>query len=173
MTRPPHSVLSAITVALAVLSGCAPENKFEAPPPPEVDVRKPLVEDTTIWLEFPGRTQAFQRVEIRARVQGFLQSREFQPGQFVKKDQVLFKIEPERYRNMIGQSFRQVVDFGQPLCHHISYLHHQNLVSYEQLILPFSRTGSDVEVLVEALDWLPGVQHDLKCMAGLAISASA
>ena len=36
-------------------------------------------------------------MEIRARVQGFLQSREFQPGQFVKKDQVLFKIEPEQF----------------------------------------------------------------------------
>ena len=85
----------------------------------------------------------------------------------------LDQVEPAPYRDMIRQSFRHVVDFKQPLCHHISYLHHQNLASYEQLILPFSRTGSDVEVLVEALDWLPGVQHDLKCMAGLAISASA
>lgn len=74
----------------------------------------------------------------------------------------LDQIEPETYRNMIGQTFRQVVDFRQPLCHHISYLHHQNMVSYEQLILPFRHRGAEVEVLVEALDWLPGVQQDLK-----------
>ncbi len=78
----------------------------------------------------------------------------------------LDQVEPEIYRDMIGQTFRHVVDFRQPVCHHISYLHHQNLVSYEQLILPFSHKGAEVEVLVEALDWLPGVQHDLKCITG-------
>lgn len=78
----------------------------------------------------------------------------------------LDQVEPASYRDMIGQTFRQVVEFGQPLCHHISYVHHQNLVSVEQLILPVSRTGPGVEVLVEALDWLPGVQHDLKSIAG-------
>ena len=46
-----------------------------------------------------------------------------------------------------------------------SYVHHQSLVSFEQLILPFSHAGGRVEVLLEALDWLPGVQHDLKCVA--------
>ena len=77
------------------MAGCGPENAFVAPPPPEVDVQKPLVQDTTVFVEFPGRTQAFSRNEIRARVRGFLKSMEFQPGQYVKKEQVLFKIEPE------------------------------------------------------------------------------
>ncbi len=85
----------------------------------------------------------------------------------------LDQVEPPAYRNMIRQTFCQVVDFRQPLCQHISYLHHQNLASCEQLILPFSTTGTEVEVLVEALDWLPGVQHDLKRMAGVRTAATA
>ena len=97
MTRHFLTLVPIIAVIFVAIPGCAPENTFQAPPPPEVDVRSPLVEDTTILLEFPGRTQAFQRVEIRARVQGFLESREFQPGQYVKKDQLLFKIEPEQF----------------------------------------------------------------------------
>ena len=85
----------------------------------------------------------------------------------------LDQVEPASYRDMITKSFRQVVDFKPPLCQHVSYLQNQNLVSYEQLILPFSHTGAGVEVLVEALDWLPGVQHDLKSMAGIRREARA
>ena len=85
----------------------------------------------------------------------------------------LDQVEPASYRDMMGQTFGQVVELGQPLCHHVSYFHHQNLVSFEQLILPISRTGPEVEVLVEALDWLPGVQHDLKSMAGAGTPATA
>ncbi len=35
-------------------------------------------------------------------------------------------------------------------------------MSFERIILPFTRTGSTVDLLLEALDWLPGVQQDLK-----------
>lgn len=89
--------LSVFLLSLGIFAGCGQKNTFEAPPPPEVDVQKPIIEDTTVWMEFPGRTQAYRRVEIRARVQGFLESREFQPGQFVEKDQILFKIESKQF----------------------------------------------------------------------------
>ncbi len=85
----------------------------------------------------------------------------------------LDQVEPASYRDMITKTFRQVVDCKQPLCQHVSYLHHQNLVSYEQLILPFSHRGAEVDILVEALDWLPGVQHDLKSMARGRAAATA
>ncbi|MEM7144604.1 MAG: efflux RND transporter periplasmic adaptor subunit [Verrucomicrobiota bacterium] len=85
-------------LALVVLMwGCAPSNEFVEPPPPEVAVQYPLVEDATVLLEFPGRTQAYARVEIRARVKGFLEQRHFQPGQYVDKGQLLFTIEPDQF----------------------------------------------------------------------------
>jgi hypothetical protein len=85
----------------------------------------------------------------------------------------LDQIEPAAYRRMVEQTFRVVVETGQPLCHQISYVHHQSLVSFEQIILPFSRAGDTVEVLLEALDWLPGVQHDFKSIARAQVPAVA
>lgn len=77
----------------------------------------------------------------------------------------LDQIEPATYRTMVWRNFREVVETGQPLCHQVSYAHHHNMASFEQLILPFSRAGTTVEVLLEALDWMPGVQHDFKSVA--------
>ncbi len=86
----------------ASLWSCSEKNAFVAPPPPEVDVQTPIVRTTTVYREFPGRTEAFARAEIRARVQGFLQAAEdgpflFSPGQYVEKGTHLFTIEPDQY----------------------------------------------------------------------------
>lgn len=103
-SNPPRTDRSRLWVALAGavvltgLSACKPDNTFAPPPPPEVEVRKPLIEETTVYLEWPGSTQAFARVEIRARVRGFLKSREYQPGEFVEADALLFTIEPEEFQ---------------------------------------------------------------------------
>jgi membrane fusion protein, multidrug efflux system len=48
--------------------------------------------------EFIGRAQALDKVDLRARVQGFLGPRKFKDGDIVKKDQLLFVIEPEPYQ---------------------------------------------------------------------------
>jgi multidrug efflux system membrane fusion protein len=97
-----RATIFVLGAAVLMLSGCGPTNTFVEPPPPEVDVQKPLVEDTTIYLEFPGRTQAFMRVEIRARVKGFLKERKFQPGQYVEEEQVLFTIEKEQFKAAVA-----------------------------------------------------------------------
>ncbi|MDF1659222.1 MAG: efflux RND transporter periplasmic adaptor subunit [Verrucomicrobiales bacterium] len=92
MTRPLTLILSAFFVA-----GCGKQNQFIAPPPPEVAVQPPLIEETTVYQELSGRTQASARVSITARVKGFLKSVEFEEGQFVKEGQLLFTIEPEQF----------------------------------------------------------------------------
>lgn len=91
----PHAFLFVLASFLA--ASCAPENAYVAPPPPEVDVAEPDIRDTTVFLEFPGRTEAFETVEIRARVQGFLKKKLFQPGQYVTTTMQLFTIEPEEF----------------------------------------------------------------------------
>ncbi len=82
--------------ALTLLS-CAPQNTFVAPPPPQVEVGPPIIEETRVYMAFPGRTEATARVEVRARVKGFLLSRDFQAGNFVKKGDLLFTIEPDQF----------------------------------------------------------------------------
>ncbi|MEM6915800.1 MAG: efflux RND transporter periplasmic adaptor subunit [Verrucomicrobiota bacterium] len=84
-------------VLALVATGCGKQNQFVAPQPPEVEVQNPIIEDTTVFTEFAGRTEAASRVLIQARVKGFLKSIEFQEGQFVEEGDLLFTIEPEQF----------------------------------------------------------------------------
>jgi membrane fusion protein (multidrug efflux system) len=53
--------------------------------------------------EFVGRVVAVDRVDLRARVPGFLKERRFTEGQEVKADEVLFVIEPDQYQAVVDQ----------------------------------------------------------------------
>lgn len=88
-----------------LLSSCGGgKNEFVPPPPPEVTVQKPVQRDVTTYMEFPGRTSPYRMVEIRARVKGFLEKREFDQGQAVKKGDLLFTIEPESFEAAVEAS---------------------------------------------------------------------
>ena len=88
--------VAAVVVAVVVF-GCGGQPEMAAPPPPEVTVATPQVRDVTVFQEFVGSTEAYQSVEIRARVQGYLDRMAFEPSSFVRKGQLLFVIEPEPY----------------------------------------------------------------------------
>jgi len=94
---------SALLATLAILvAGCenaAPAvNQPAAPPPPEVSVSKPVNREVTDYFEFPGQTAAVGEVEVRARVTGYLVKVNFEDGQEVKKDDVLYEIDPRPYQ---------------------------------------------------------------------------
>ena len=72
-------------------------NEYVEPPPPKVTVAKLLQQEVTDYLEFTGTTHAFEEVEVRARVAGFLQSMNFTPGTKVEKGELLFVIDPREY----------------------------------------------------------------------------
>jgi len=65
-----------------------------------VEVRR---EPVAIGETFVGRIEAVQRIELRARVTGFLQERLFQEGQDVQRGTPLFRIEPETYQAVVEQ----------------------------------------------------------------------
>lgn len=89
--------VSPILLATAVLVGCEDRNEFIPPPPPTVTVSVPLVQDVTRYLELPARLEAAESVEIRARVRGYLETMEFQPGTIVQAGDLLFTLEREAY----------------------------------------------------------------------------
>jgi membrane fusion protein, multidrug efflux system len=62
--------------------------------PPEVSVVRPLTREVTDAEDFTGRTEAAHRVRLRARVTGYLLQAPFKEGAEVKKDQLLFRIDP-------------------------------------------------------------------------------
>ncbi|MEZ5277173.1 MAG: efflux RND transporter periplasmic adaptor subunit [Opitutaceae bacterium] len=86
-----------LTTCLLGLAGCSPKNTFVQPPPPEVTVALPDQRDVTVYSEVPGRAEARDTIEIRARVSGYLRSVDFVDGQIVREGDRLFLIEPEPY----------------------------------------------------------------------------
>lgn len=90
----------AAVLALASCGGGAPEQAAAAaqtPPPPQVTVE--TVQRTTLpqYLDFVGATRSIDTVEIRARVNGYIEERLFEAGQSVRKDQLLYRIDDRTY----------------------------------------------------------------------------
>ncbi|QDU96682.1 efflux RND transporter periplasmic adaptor subunit [Lignipirellula cremea] len=85
-----------LLLALA-LAGCRPRNEFKPPPDPEVTVAHPLLRPIVDTVDFSGATSAVARVEIRARVNGYLDAVEFEDGSHVQQGELLFSIEREPY----------------------------------------------------------------------------
>lgn len=63
-------------------------------PAPQVSVATPLRQSVVDWDDFTGRFEAPERVDVRARAGGYLQSANFREGQFVQKGQLLFQLDP-------------------------------------------------------------------------------
>src|SRR5471030_99785 len=97
------TLLSAAGIALALHSGPA---KSTAGPPAgaPVSVAQVVQKAVTEWDEFSGRVQAVERVEIRPRVTGAIDSIHFDEGQMVKKGQLLFVIDPRPYQATLAQA---------------------------------------------------------------------
>src|SRR6202163_1669697 len=89
--------------AFVALSACE-QNSFVPPPPPKVDVGVPATRTITRYLEATGNTAPIKTVDLVARVQGFLQSIDYQDGAFVKEGATLFTIEPETYKLKVEQA---------------------------------------------------------------------
>jgi membrane fusion protein, multidrug efflux system len=92
--------LCLITVAVV---GCGQRREPRELPPPEVVVSHPTNKEVTEFLEFTGNTAALESVEIRARVKGWLQSVNFEPGARVKKGDLLFLIDPKMFQAQMNQ----------------------------------------------------------------------
>ena len=90
--------LALITILCILASGCGQKAPDAGPPPPaEVDVATPLKHMITEWDEFTGRFEAVARVDVRARVTGYLIEKLFRDGQMVKQGDVLFVIDPRPF----------------------------------------------------------------------------
>ncbi|MBI0433694.1 efflux RND transporter periplasmic adaptor subunit [Roseomonas sp. KE0001] len=81
----------AILAALLSLSGPAMAQA------PAVSVTPVAVEDVAPGARFVGRVEAINAVDIRSRVEGFVEARGFREGQFVEQGQDLFRIESAGY----------------------------------------------------------------------------
>jgi len=105
---------SATSVGLAaslgvVFTGCS---QSVAPPsnpePPTVEVALPVERDVTDYSVFTGRTAAVHSVEVRARVDGYLDSVHFEAGSIVKEGDVLFVIDQRPFVRELNRAKAQL-----------------------------------------------------------------
>jgi membrane fusion protein (multidrug efflux system) len=79
-----------------------------APPPPAVTVAPVISRQVTATGDFIGRVVAIDKVDIVARVSGFIKERNFTEGQQVKTGDLLFHIEPDIYKATVDQQSANV-----------------------------------------------------------------
>lgn len=92
--------IAGLVVCLA-LPGCRQPNKFVAPPPPAVTVALPVERSVADTIEFVGTTEPTQIVDLRARVNGYLEKILFDDGAIVKAGAPLFQIEQAPYQSVL------------------------------------------------------------------------
>ncbi|WP_017968037.1 efflux RND transporter periplasmic adaptor subunit [Rhizobium leguminosarum] len=97
--------LSVVLAGIAILAGCEESgNTYVAPPPPSVRVALPVQQPVTLYFELTGNTAPLNSVDIEARVQGYVQSIDYQDGMMVTKGTKLFGIERDTYQAQLDQA---------------------------------------------------------------------
>lgn len=101
-------VLVALVAALAV-GGCSGGDEQEgAPPAMPVTVASPIVQQVVDWDDYVGRFEAPQSVEVKPRATGYIQSVHFRDGQFIRRGQLLFRIDPRPAEAALAQARAQL-----------------------------------------------------------------
>jgi membrane fusion protein, multidrug efflux system len=104
--RPGSAVL--VAIAAVALAGCGSRNTYVQPPPPKVVVAQPVQQPVTVYLELTGNTAPFRSVSLVARVQGYLESIDYEDGATVTKGTQLFGIESDVYQAQLDQAKGQL-----------------------------------------------------------------
>ena len=94
-----------ITVTLAAIAASAAscgDTAAVAPAPVEVYVANVESRDVPEYLEMVGQTAGFQDVEIRARVEGFLEQVSFREGSFVRQGDLLYQIDRKPFEALLA-----------------------------------------------------------------------
>ena len=99
-------LLAAICFALPLIAaGCDKPKQAAAPPAnPAVGVRPAAMKGVQRSFEFVGRIKAVNKVDLRARVEGFLEKILFREGQDVKSGDLLYQIEKVQFQAQVDQA---------------------------------------------------------------------
>jgi membrane fusion protein (multidrug efflux system) len=95
--------LAPILVPIA-LAGCEPQAKPAGPPPAAVTVVNAEPREVAVSFEYVGQTAGYREVEVRARVTGILQRRNYKEGTPVKRGESLFTIDPEPFKVAVARA---------------------------------------------------------------------
>src|SRR5438552_2194100 len=99
-------VVSAILAFCVGLFGCASKAGPTATqaPPPTVEVAQVELGGADIYSDYPAQTYARNMVDVRGRVDGYIEKWLFRPGQEVKAGQPLYVLDLRPYQAQVNQA---------------------------------------------------------------------
>jgi RND family efflux transporter MFP subunit len=141
---PPLAV--ALITGLAIL-GMAPSSpsvvvqaQVSQQPSPPIPVVRPKTQSVTDYMVVTGNAAAVNAVKLVARVEGYLEKIHYEDGQFVKKNDLLFTIQQDQYKDQLQQSQAQVLTAQAALIYAKT-----ELVRYAKLVKQDAATQTEVD----------------------------
>lgn len=140
MTRKKWAILILTVIIVPIIynktsgfiAGIIPKQAMKMPK--EVEVDNPHIEAVNVSAESTGRVEAKYSVDVIARVPGFLLKKYFKEGDFVKKGQLLFQIDPREYQIEVNNSQANVNQYSALLRNAQQELNRANALVKEDLI---------------------------------------
>lgn len=99
------AIIVLIIVAIVILHN---RPKRTAPIYPTVEAQPVIVDNVELYGEYAGKIKAKQYVEVRARVEGYLEKMHFQEGKYINKNDILFTIDPKLYKARVEKAKAQL-----------------------------------------------------------------
>jgi len=127
-----------------MLAGCGREQQAApAPPPPRVQVATVLERDVPVYVEAIAELRGNTELEVRARVEGFLESIDFEEGTLVQKGQLLYTIDarPFQARLTVARAGLAEAEAQQARAH-------QDVARYEPLVAKNAISRQEYETAV-------------------------
>lgn len=108
--KPHRTIYWLVAIAVLLIAGIV-YLKWPRPADPvypTVSAEPVVVEDVEIYVEYAGKIKARQHVEIRARVEGYLETMHFEEGGYVNKNDLLFVIDRQLYKARVEKAKAQL-----------------------------------------------------------------
>src|ERR1700682_1313378 len=106
MRQSSHLLTAHLFLLVITISGCGAPARSQnaAPPPPPVLVTEARTANVPIYSEYPAQTYARDFVDVRARVDGYIQQWLFRPGQEVHSGDTLYVLDKRPYEAALEQA---------------------------------------------------------------------
>ncbi|HEY3492996.1 MAG TPA: efflux RND transporter periplasmic adaptor subunit [Solirubrobacterales bacterium] len=133
-----------LAALLATSTGCGKEEPPPPPPPPEVKVSPVVQRDVPVYVEVIGQTRGSTEIEVRARVEGYLESVNYREGSSVRKGQLLYTLDPRPFQANVAQARGVQAEAEAQLARA-----RQDVVRYEPLVAKNAISRQEYETAVQ------------------------
>jgi RND family efflux transporter MFP subunit len=110
--KPKHMVWASgavlAVILLIVMTGSGAKASVQAPPPPIVEVATVEQRDVPVYGEWIGTLTGQVNADVKAQVTGYLLTRKYKEGSYVRKGELLFEIDPRPFQAALDQAKAQL-----------------------------------------------------------------